>query len=287
MSLIKEQFTRFRKEKSLSEIRNTHTNKDQKEKETSLCASIILGKTKASYTLEAAVVFPIFISLMVTMMLLMRVLSLEYGMHQAMQESAREAAACKKYANYASVCILTREKIDKKKVPVEFIRGGATGISFLGSSVTDTDIKLKCTYTIPFPTSFFNKKGLLMQQNVSQRRWVGWNPTMAGEEEKYVYVTPNGTAYHASRNCAYLKPSVRSVPASRLAEERNESGHRYGNCPYCKSKNSKVAVYYVTRYGENYHSKMNCSGLKRSIRSETKEEAIAEGYHACPKCAGE
>ena len=106
MSLIKEQFTRFRKEKSLSEIRNTHTNKDQKEKETSLCASIILGKTKASYTLEAAVVFPIFISLMVTMMLLMRVLSIEYGMHQAMQESAREAAACKKYANYCNFYFL-------------------------------------------------------------------------------------------------------------------------------------------------------------------------------------
>ena len=43
--------------------------------------------------------------------------------------------------------------------------------------------------------------------------------------------------------------------------------------------------YYVTEYGIKYHTKLNCSALKRTVRRELYEE-VKDRYHACPKCAG-
>ena len=45
-------------------------------------------------------------------------------------------------------------------------------------------------------------------------------------------------------------------------------------------------TYYVTEYGECYHSRLGCSGLKRSVKRMTINEAVAGGYGVCSRCGG-
>ncbi len=269
-----------RKEEDFLEIRDTHTNFDPRNKKgITLCAS---------YTVEAAIVFPIFLCLMVTILLFFRVLQIERGVGSAMNEATRELAVSGKMANVATASILTRTKMKEKNVPAGYIRGGYVGVSFAGSSVSSTEIHLIASYYIKLPTGMFIKNGYLVQQESYVRRWVGWNPSMelgSLETVEYVYITPEGRAYHKSPKCSYLNPTIQTVSVEQLTAKRNYSGHIYYPCPSCHAGESQLSTYYITTYGENYHSKTTCSGLKRTLEMVTVETAIKKGYHACSKCA--
>ena len=109
------------------------------------------------------------------------------------------------------------------------------------------------------------------------------NPVSAPEEEdeEIVYVTPTGRVYHRERNCTYLLPRVRALPAGELNRERNESGGRYYACETCRP--GKSGTVYVTEYGNRYHSSRNCSTISRTVK-EVKLSAVVGRMPPCSKC---
>ena len=52
-----------------------------------------------------------------------------------------------------------------------------------------------------------------------------------------------------------------------------------------KLKKKKEKVLYVTSDGDRYHNSLACPGLKRSVRSIPKSEALGKGLRPCGRCA--
>ncbi|MDO4621354.1 MAG: hypothetical protein Q4B22_00180 [Eubacteriales bacterium] len=102
------------------------------------------------------------------------------------------------------------------------------------------------------------------------------------EAEELVYMTPNGSVYHTSTQCGSLALHIRRIPAEALSHERNASGGRYHACERCVGSGMTGSSVYVTEDGDRYHNAADCSGLTRTIRIVSREEA--EGLRECSFC---
>ncbi len=251
--------------------------------ETSLCVPFLFD---GSYTVEAAVVFPLFICLFVTMLFFMRVLSVEIKLSRAMNNAVRRVAILDDHGSTAVLKGVFLAEAAGGDIPVKWIKGSYAGLNTSGSSVSDTDVKLVCSYSCVLPTGVFKIKGISIRQEASARRWVGWNPSMEKNKENLCYVTEHGKSYHMTRSCHYLSLSIRSVSDRALKSARNKSGARYKPCGFCRKGKKKQSYWYVTDYGTNYHSKIDCPGLKRTLNVISVEEAKKAGYKKCGKCGG-
>ena len=96
-----------------------------------------------------------------------------------------------------------------------------------------------------------------------------------------VFITASGTVYHLNRNCTYLNPSVEAVSAEEVTGLRNQSGGRYYACESCGKAGVQGQVY-ITQYGDSYHSRIHCSGLKRTIYTVPLSQT--DGRGRCSKC---
>lgn len=257
---------------------------------------------KASYTIEASIIMPLFLFICVFILIFFRVLAVEWGVFIALTETAREVAICdgeqdssiaaegkskgssgKTNDGVLPIAIaLAEARIADGGMPLAFVKHGALGMDFSKSKVTDKDIELVVSYALPIPMDFFGLKKISLTQRAKAHRWVGFDPKEGnGQGGDLVYVTESGVAYHGSLGCSYLNPSIRAIHKSEVDSQRNVSGHKYYACPLCRGGSGVV---YITSYGESYHGNIGCSGLKRTIRTMSREKAEAEGYHACGKC---
>lgn len=135
---------------------------------------------------------------------------------------------------------------------------------------------------LPFSSLFSGRKPVT--RNVVVRAWVGYTgesfQNRAGET--IVYITPTGSVYHKSRDCTYLRLSIRQVSTQDLSGERNQSGSRYTPCIYCVRRGWSGGTAYITDYGTSYHSSTGCQGLKRTVTAIPLSQA--GGRHACSRC---
>ena len=103
------------------------------------------------------------------------------------------------------------------------------------------------------------------------------------EDGKTVYITETGKVYHITKECTHLKLSIKSIEASQLAKKRNKNGGKYYPCEICKpTKVGGEDKIYITEQGNKFHSKIGCSGLKRTVIPVKLEEM--HGYRPCSRC---
>lgn len=250
-------------------------------------------RKKASYTVEAAVILPLFLFISVSFLIFFRVQAIEWAVEVSLEDTAREislypAGDSEKQDNSstlrASAVAIAEAKILTKKAPLKFVRFNALGMDFSKTVVDKRDVDLVVSYAIPMPVSWFGLKQINVTQRAKTHRWVGFDPNEGkGADNSIVYVTEFGEAYHTRLNCTYLNPSIRMVSMASVKDARNEGGGRFTPCPLCAQSGSQTV--YITSYGNRYHSNIRCSGLKRTIRATTKIEAEEEGFHGCSKCA--
>ena len=140
------------------------------------------------------------------------------------------------------------------------------------------------TAKLPFSVAGFGSRGTV--QKVMVRSWVGYTGEsfQAGGKEELVYRTPEGEVYHRSRDCTYLRLTIRSVTSAELPDLRNESGGKYMPCEYCVKKHQAGALVYITDYGSSYHNKNTCQGLKRTIMAVPISQVT--GLRSCSRCGG-
>lgn len=158
--------------------------------------------------------------------------------------------------------------------------GMISEISFRDSNFSGDEIIACVSYQICMPVSFGQWGHLPVKHQVVCKKWTGRKEHGSGTgDSEYVFVTPYGTAYHASLSCPYLNLSVKSVSEAEVKSLRNKDGGIYYPCSCVKHKNSNV---YVTDYGTFYHENPGCYRLKRSVSKIFRSETGSR--HPCNKC---
>ncbi|MCC8151949.1 MAG: hypothetical protein LIO96_10990 [Lachnospiraceae bacterium] len=235
--------------------------------------------------MEAAFVLPLFIFAAVIVVGLFPMLKIQVQVNAALQYAARMMAVSwqdsedsHEVLSLAEGEILFRTYMSEHGYEDSVLKYGLASISLLGSDLSGDYVTLSADYRVQLPISFWSLSSLPVEQCVCMKKWTGAAQDGADEEDDYVYITPEGTAYHSSAECSYLKLSIRAVPVSTISSLRNKSGGIYYACS-CYEGGSLV---YITDYGAQYHSNLNCSGLKRTIYKVSPDQV--GDRHACSKC---
>ncbi len=247
--------------------------------------------SRGSMTVEMVVILPLFAAFLVFFLFLFRVLWVQESMEEALVYASRSlAVSCyeesvteqtPQYVLLAKAQTALWKGLEESGCPVSFIHHGKAGISLLRSDVSGDDVILRASYELHAPCALPFDYAYHVTQCAQSRKWIGDCTLEQGgsDSDCWVYITPDGTAYHRSRDCSYLDLSIRAVSRRSLNGLRNQSGGCYYACESCGGSSGTV---YITDYGTRYHTDLTCSGLKRTIYM-VKFSQIG-GRHPCSKC---
>lgn len=244
---------------------------------------------KGSITVEAAMVMPLFLFVVLGFLYMMEVIGLIFHVQMTLNDTARQLSTLSYYEE--NVCEPVAIQTDfAVNLGTEYIGKSCVYqgvISLMNSEKKDEDLILSADYIIRIPVPFWDIKWMTMHQTVRTRSFVGKtikDDIKEGEKEKrYVYITENGTVYHESLECSHLKRTLQVVSPGELAIKRNDNGACYYPCEYCGDVISDTDTYYITPDGTRYHSKIDCSGLKRTIQKV--EYETVKDWRGCSRCS--
>ncbi|MCD8299719.1 MAG: pilus assembly protein [Clostridiales bacterium] len=246
------------------------------------------ARLRASFTVEAAFVLPLFLFAALVVLGIFPVLKLQTQVNAGLQYAARmTASACHDedgsalttVVSVAEEQLLFRKYMNDHGYESSVLTNDLASIVLYDESSEEDYVTLVASYDAKLPIAFWKLSSLPVSQCVKMKKWTGDDPGDDGSEDaEYVYITPTGSAYHTSADCSYLKLSTRSVSFSEIDSLRNKSGGIYYPCS-CYNGSSLV---YVTDYGTEYHSDLNCSSLKRTIYKVNIDDV--GDRHACSKC---
>lgn len=206
---------------------------------------------KASMTVEAALVLPLFFLGMVTMISYMDVYRIQTEHLVKLCEKAKEAGM---YAYNP--------------------RGEGKA-----------EILLPDVYAYQPAAALLPLPKVWMHNRVRVHAWTGAEETESpnpAKAEPMVYVTENGSVYHRSPGCSYLNLSVNQVSGSAVGTYRNQHGERYTACEICSRNQGPAGSVFITGQGNRYHNMENCSALKRGVMMVKESDCGHMG--PCSRC---
>lgn len=235
-----------------------------------------------SYTLEAAIIFPLTVGFWMSIMLFFRILQIQTAVEQSIDYAGRITAVESSVVTNDTGILATAEGLFLKELnsyPLvdKYVLGGKYGISLLESDVSGDILVYKAVYRVKLPVAFFAIKTIGIEQNSCHRKWTGRSDGET-DSDSYVYVTETGEVYHLASSCNYLDLSIHGVEMAEIQGLRNKSGHKYSACSCVAEKN----LIYITDYGERYHSRLDCSGIKRTVHMVKKSQVGSK--RLCSKC---
>ena len=280
---------------------------------------------KASLTVEAALVMPLFLYFMIAFLYFIQIFSLQEQIQSEITKMGlnlsktayvyQEFPGIEEAQNFDQTIFgtdfeiglqeLTRtiaeggllkgcavKYLDKDWINKSCIQNGFDGISFYSSSVLNDEdcIDIIVRYRVKIPIKLFSLEDMRMIQRVRLRSWTGYEVAASysmeeesdKENELIVYITETGSVYHRSKDCTHIKLSVTSV-LGIPSELRNDNGAKYYSCEACCSgEESNFSTYYITSDGTRYHSRNNCSKIKRTVK-EIKFSEIGSRL-PCKRC---
>ena len=261
----------------------------------------------ASITIEASLILPLYLFFFVNLLSIFDIVKLQCDMEAALHQTGRQlmmteattrsfikaddgdskAGVAAGAVNAALAGKMVKDYLGEEYLEHSPIRGGASGLKLgettLYSNGDILDIVAVCKVHPLFGIASF--KDFPIEGRFYGHAFTGYSPDEGSdstdEGEELVYITESGTAYHKSLDCSHLKLSVKQVSKKEVSSKRNTDGAKYYPCEYC-GKNGGNTVY-ITNYGNRYHTKRNCGGIKRTIRTVRISEAI--GRTPCSECA--
>lgn len=259
---------------------------------------------KGSLTVEAALVVPLFLFVMINIMSVMEMISLHSRMEAAMHQTGKviaeygfiysewkqEASDVEKLienVGFSNVYVKNQvvKTIGSSYLESSIVKGGVSGISFLQSSIMNEDIiDLVAIYKVSPRFSIVGINSFSMVNRCRMRAWTGYDNTKGNNRvstDEMVYITETGTVYHKNRTCSHLNLSISLVFFKDIINMRNSSGCKYYECEVCGKKERSETVY-ITKEGNRYHSSLDCSGLKRTIHTIPISEVGARS--PCSRC---
>ena len=239
---------------------------------------------------ETAVALPFFIGFMAVLLFFFQILTVQQEVGNAILSAGRELSVLDCHADkelqgeYLLAKALIVKNLSKDSAAERFVKGGKTGISIAHSNFSGHYISLQADYQMQIPFGLFGSRKIRLTQRLKCRKWTG--KRVGGDEDEIVYITKNGSVYHRKRDCSYIKPSVTGTNGSGILKLRNADGGKYYPCSKCmKNKSPDNMKVYITTYGNRYHSKKNCSEIKREVLAVHLSEVTQK--RPCSKCGKE
>lgn len=272
-----------------------------------------------SMTLEAALVLPIFMLMVVWFVNFMVVLNYQ----NIMQSSINQAAVSIGRYSYVTNRLGKETDINRssstfdidedvllsgistgyvwKKILTEEVKnysekvnviGGYTGISVIDSKISEddkgiNDIRVNYSISMDFLGSVVHS--LRLSNRCYFRSWIGTSIVKQKTEDKdgqTVFITKTGDVYHLTDTCTYIKVSVTKAKYSDISYLRNEYGAKYRICSKCVDKKLKDNdTIYITESGTKFHADSRCSKIKRDVISIDISEV--GNRKLCSRCAKE
>lgn len=270
---------------------------------------------KASATVEAALVMPLYIYAVMAVTYMMQIYQIRLEVDAALYNALREQNKYN-YLNYVQKEKQNDEIINEKDINIndtivgslslhsvliknlgsEYakehnIKGGNSGIKIICYSYDSSTIQAAAEYSVKNPFDILGIGYIKVVQEFTYEVWLG--EKYAGDYGKdkdntdSVFITRTGTVYHKTRNCPALNIDVKMVDFSQINNYRNKNGSIYYPCSKCKKYNNKnessYEYVYVTDYGVRYHWDENCSEINRTIIEISRNKVT--GMRACRLCA--
>ncbi len=255
---------------------------------------------RGALTVEAAMVLPLFLFCMITAMQYCKAMDTAVRLAGSLTDTGKLMAAAAYLYEYPEDAeqspgiAVTALSSAWAHSHVMSLAGNTSDIKnanlALSSFLSDGQmIDLVMTYQIRSPFQIVRLPGYFFLQRANVRAWTGRLAGQGGADGEgkrsggeIVYVTETGSVYHENPECTHLKLSIREVDRDMLERLRNNGGGKYHACERCGGGTGSSV--YITNEGNRYHSSLTCSGLKRTVREMTREEA---GHlRACSKCGG-
>lgn len=228
---------------------------------------------RASSTVEAALVIPLFIYAVMAVMYFIQVMAVRSHVNDALyitlKKSAGYAYIYENFNEYAGQKaiedgIADDSTIDsagggiKKGMVVETIRrmfikelgkdyaknnnieNGDAGFIFISSRVLQGNsvIDIKVSYYIKNPFDIFGNTRIKIADRKRINAWLGEDmdgyKKADGMSEEYVYITAGGEVYHTDSKCTHLLRYIKKCDKGDIEEIRNNSGSKYYECKMCK-----------------------------------------------------
>ena len=254
---------------------------------------------RASLTVECAVVLPVFLVCMAAVMHFGNVYHCAVRLGSAMTQTAEEmaiAAYGTEYLEEGAADSLLGIAISTAYASARSIAltGDTSSIKhlqfLLSSFLEESDrMNLVASYQVRSPVGIIRIPGTFFVQKASVRGWIGREGSGGAKQEAHghshetVYVTEHGVVYHKDSNCTHIKLSIMTTDESRVPHLRNVYGEKYHRCEKCGS-HAGGGPLYITTDGNRYHTSLECSGLKRTVREMDVSE-VGE-LRPCSKCGG-
>lgn len=242
----------------------------------------------ASMTLEASLVLPVFLFVVLSLISVFDIVKIKGCMDVAVAEAGNEITL-ESYGGYVEGLITpvyinhkiqTFLKKNLSEADMERLSKYifVTDISFLEE---ENILKFRVDYSLTPDLGFLGLNQVKLHTTYYGHNWLGY---AAGKDtETMVYISDNAEVYHTDKACSYLNVEIKAVPYSGLAGRRNESRHIYYKCNLCDEIVNNELVY-ITPEGKNYHSIRNCIGLTRSIY--TVPLSTVSHKKRCSRCGG-
>lgn len=272
-------------------------------------------RLRGSMTIEAALVLPIFLFMLLSLAFVIEAVRLQLHIGCALGQTAKEMASygylydelknqgMKYNDNQGDNQGLNKYKINNEIITIpslffaenrikelageDYLNSSilsGDGISLEGSKIMRDDrwIDLKVSYDIGLPFSIIPNAKLKITQSACSYVWTGHIDDNGGdvEAERIVYKTEYGSRYHLDPLCKYLDIKIKQIAEDNLSIARNASGAKYYPCNRCIS--GHYDTYYITEYGSSYHSRSDCGAISRKIISLKQGEV--NGLPCCREC---
>lgn len=248
---------------------------------------------KGSATVEAVCIMPFMLFAFWAFYSMGQIYILENQVYQAALNTAGYLA---EYAYLAEECnqvdsvgtqligigtgnVKLRSYLDDTRRIEQYVIGGVQGLWITGPEVLDSEgfICIQIRYRVHIPVPLLSNLSMPVCVQVRQKAFIGyWENEMDKEDEQFVYVTEYSTVYHLSRACSHLKLTITPVTKDGL----RACGKELYPCAYCG--NREAELYYITETGDCFHTFVQCSGLKRTVRRVKISEV--NGYAPCSRC---
>lgn len=258
--------------------------KNNRYKEASFCIC-----QKASLTVEAVVVIPVALAFLLAIMSFFSILQVQLKVEEALVYAGRRVAVessvvTEPLLQAATAKALVISELGKEPLIERYVKGDAAGVVILLSSFEGDTIVLHATYSIELPIPFLGNREIILWSRNSFRKWIGNVSVEKGEDDGWVYITPDGEVYHKLESCRSLKLKIKQCFFAHIDMLRGENGQKYYACSCCAEKITNETRIYYTDYGNRYHQRLQCKYLKRTVEKVPLVEV--SDRRPCKLCSG-